>query len=726
MTPLLSLCVITGNAEQYIGRFLENFKPLADEIIIVRACGNQPPDQTLAIAKQCGCRTAIYSNSHDWPHVDDFAAARNMAFSLASHDLIMWADLDDTISAESIAAIRAAMARLPEDCVGISMPYVVPEDGLKVYRERIIRKGSAVWTSPIHEFLKFHEEPKLAEIHHGHILHAPTGSRAANDERNLRILESIPPEKRSGSHRFHLFQSLRAVGRTEDAAAEVVSILADPSADIGKAERFELFIAAGQLSPEPSQRAQFMLQALATDPTRREGYGEMALCMMGMGRPADALSYTNSMRALQPPAEFHWNRRGKYYGWLGEQLHGMALRASGYFEEADAVETNHFIRHGAKISLVHATRGRTKQAVTARLNWLEKAADPDAIEHIFAIDADDPMAAFLTVHNHVVLPGNGGPVAAWNAAASKSKGSVIVQMSDDWEPPMHWDKLILDAIGDTTREAVLAVNDGHRKDDLLCMAILTRARYQQQGYLFHPEFFSMHSDNWFSEQAFLDGVVIDARDRITFEHIHPAFGKAEIDETYARSNQGYHYQTGEGIIKRLRAGVMTSSDVHGWFDFRDVYDYFAKEIPSDGTFIEVGSWKGKSIIYLAQRCQDIGKSCTLYAVDTFQGDAETGKADVYQEFKKNLKSAIVAFDVETVVMPSIEAAEKFKGEHDIIFLDAAHDEASVTADIAAWLPKVKPGGILAGHDADAPGVIAALATHKLQIQRIGRCWIHHK
>jgi hypothetical protein len=100
---------------------------------------------------------------------------------------------------------------------------------------------------------------------------------------------------------------------------------------------------------------------------------------------------------------------------------------------------------------------------------------------------------------------------------------------------------------------VLAVNDGHRKDDLLCMAILTRARYQEQGYLFHPEFFSMFSDNWFSECAFRDGVVIDARDRITFEHLHPAFGKAAMDETYARSNATDHYTAGKETFERLKS-----------------------------------------------------------------------------------------------------------------------------------------------------------------------------
>jgi hypothetical protein len=338
----------------------------------------------------------------------------------------------------------------------------------------------------------------------------------------------------------------------EDAALECVSMLQDRESDLGSAERYELFIAAGQLSPDTGVRANMMLQALATDPGRREAYGEMALCMLALGRPQDALSYTIAMRALRMPQDCAWNARRKYYGWLGEALHGMALRANGKPKEADIGELNHFIRHGGKISLLHATRGRVEKAVKCRRAWLESASNPDAVEHIFAIDIDDKESYPLTVHNFVMLPEGRGCVAAWNAAAAKSSGAVLVQLSDDWEPFPGWDTAILDAIGDTSREAVLAVSDGAREDDLLCMAIMTRARYNRHGHMFHPDFKSVYSDNWFSERAWRDGVVIDARDRITFEHKHPAFGKSEMDETYAQTNAPERYTEGEATLENLR------------------------------------------------------------------------------------------------------------------------------------------------------------------------------
>ena len=50
---------------------------------------------------------------------------------------------------------------------------------------------------------------------------------------------------------------------------------------------------------------------------------------------------------------------------------------------------------------------------------------------------------------------------------------------------------------------------------------------------------------------------------------------------------------------------------------------------------------------------------------------------------------------------SVSAALAFAdGAFDLVFLDADHSEEGVRADIDAWLPKVKPGGWIGGHDID--------------------------
>jgi len=549
MKKRLSLCVITGNAENYIGRFLDHFEPVADEIIVVRAIGNQMPDKTLDMAWDRGCVIGEYYNTQNWPHVDDFAAARNATLDLATGDWLMWADTDDKITTDSIEQIRQLIEDIGDkDIDGVLMRYVVPEDGVINWRERIWKFGSARWEHPIHECLKFNEGTKHMRFDGAEIVHASGKRHASRDERNLRILESIPEDKRTVSQKFHVFQSLIALDRNNEAIPKAMEFA--QLAQAGQNERYEALFQLARLAGDQDTKHNLLLQSLSTDPTRREAYGELGLSSL-MNSPQDSLGWTQAMLALQMPLEPPWNLRRMYYGRLGVSLRAMALRANSRGEEADVLEINHFIRHGAKISLLHATRGRAAQAWKAKNEWLRLADNPDAIEHIFGIDADDAQAMPLMVTRHCLVSGKGGPVAAWNEAAKHSRGEILIQLSDDWQPIQGWDTLIIHAIGDTTKQAVLAISDGYRTDNLLCMAIITRARYKAQGYMFHPEFFSMFSDNHFTDHAYADGVVIEAKD-IVIEHLHPAFGKAEVDETYARSNAPANYEAGLATYERLK------------------------------------------------------------------------------------------------------------------------------------------------------------------------------
>jgi predicted O-methyltransferase YrrM len=69
------------------------------------------------------------------------------------------------------------------------------------------------------------------------------------------------------------------------------------------------------------------------------------------------------------------------------------------------------------------------------------------------------------------------------------------------------------------------------------------------------------------------------------------------------------------------------------------------------------------------------------------------------------------------------AAEVPDRDLDFAYIDALHDYDSVKADLEAWFPKVRPGGILAGHDYPMPGVRAAVdeffAARSLPVHAMG-------
>jgi hypothetical protein len=149
----------------------------------------------------------------------------------------------------------------------------------------------------------------------------------------------------------------------------------------------------------------------------------------------------------------------------------------------------------------------------------------------------------------VVTPG-GSCVAAWNAAAAASRGDVLVQLSDDWAPPRDWDREILKHMGDVHQSRVLAVSDGHRQDRLLCMAILTRKRFVEQGWMFYPGYTSLYSDNEFTYRAYRDGVVVEARD-LVFEHRHPLhIPEISVDRTYQHQNSFTNQRVGLETFKQ--------------------------------------------------------------------------------------------------------------------------------------------------------------------------------
>jgi hypothetical protein len=98
----------------------------------------------------------------------------------------------------------------------------------------------------------------------------------------------------------------------------------------------------------------------------------------------------------------------------------------------------------------------------------------------------------------------------------------------------------------------------------------------------------------------------------------------------------------------------------------------------------------------------------LVSVDPWREDAPDGCRDIAnvpQQQQERLYAEacqrLAAFGKRSQIWrtTSLEAAERFvDATLDFVYLDARHDYAAVMEDLRAWAPKVRPGGILAGHD----------------------------
>jgi len=115
---------------------------------------------------------------------------------------------------------------------------------------------------------------------------------------------------------------------------------------------------------------------------------------------------------------------------------------------------------------------------------------------------------------------------------------------------------------------------------------------------------------------------------------------------------------------------------------------------------EIGVKEGRFISYLLQQYPDL----RMYAIDPWE-DQPNGTETyqgwewkaIYSEYKDRIEK--YKNRVITLKRYSDYAATLIKdGSLDFVFIDAQHDYDSVKKDIYLWMPKIKPNGLLCGHD----------------------------
>jgi tetratricopeptide (TPR) repeat protein len=139
-------------------------------------------------------------------------------------------------------------------------------------------------------------------------------------------------------------------------------------------------------------------------------------------------------------------------------------------------------------------------------------------------------------------------------------------------------------------------------------------------------------------------------------------------------------------------------EIQGWSS--DILPFYARlvdKLPElrvgdrQFAFAEIGVWHGRSVLFLAQRLRqklDPGLSPpTVVAVDIN-----------LTEFYKNAANVLDRVPIEAYQLDSVDAANAIQRQFDVVFIDALHDYANVKRDITAWRGKVRPGGLLCGHD----------------------------
>jgi hypothetical protein len=186
--------------------------------------------------------------------------------------------------------------------------------------------------------------------------------------------------------------------------------------------------------------------------------------------------------------------------------------------------------------------------------------------------------------------------------------------------------------------------------------------------------------------------------------------------------------------------IKSYNDITGWFDWAPLYDDMVEKAENDDVIIEVGCFLGKSMAYLGQRVNESGKKIHLVAVDIFEPECEhhadvLGGRDMLTEFKSNMTDLRINVHAIKGKSPEVMLSGNAIVRDDAIFgvfVDAAHDYISVVEDLGFWWPKIRPGGIFAGHDyfEQTAGVKQAVdefvSREKLELHLRDHCWLIYK
>lgn len=158
-------------------------------------------------------------------------------------------------------------------------------------------------------------------------------------------------------------------------------------------------------------------------------------------------------------------------------------------------------------------------------------------------------------------------------------------------------------------------------------------------------------------------------------------------------------------VAETARGFMPLDEGQALYDFAN-----ACEVP--GPFLEIGSYCGKSAVYLGAAARDHDR--VLYALDHHRGseenqagwewhepdlvDPETGLMDTLPFFRRTIHDAGLEGAVVALVGDSVAIAASWSTELALVFIDGGHGAAPAHADYDGWSSKIAAGGLLLIHD----------------------------
>ncbi len=138
----------------------------------------------------------------------------------------------------------------------------------------------------------------------------------------------------------------------------------------------------------------------------------------------------------------------------------------------------------------------------------------------------------------------------------------------------------------------------------------------------------------------------------------------------------------------------------------------ARGVAEHGPLLEIGSYCGKSSIYLGAAARSADG--VVFSIDHHRGseehqpgeahhdtrlvDPDGGAVDTLGEFRRTIQAAELADTVIGIIGDSSRVAAHWRTPLALVFIDGSHSLEAATLDYEGWAPHVMPRGLLAIHD----------------------------
>lgn len=383
--PTISLAIIAKNEEKNLPRLFDSIEGCFDEVVVIDTGST---DKTKAIAQDHGA--IVY----DFAWINDFAAARNFAFSKTTSDYVMWMDCDDVLS-DKVAFIQWRDHAMQFAEVFFNTYHYALDENRKplisFVRERVFKKSvNPTWRYRLHEGIIVHpswvrDYAVTWSVHHMR----DALDVQADKSRNIKLLEEIKAQNGLDARlQFYYGKELYEAGKANEAILAFRDAVKNESLEYHdrilsyQYAAYSCVTAADQMKDElKDQKNSYYTEAISLchegmklDPNRAEFHVCIGDTYLKMGDLAKAIPYYGAAKKCVNPKDLGSPYEGAIYSFL------------------DCYGQNPTIQ----LAKIYANIGRLEQAEAEAKEAVEKYKSQEA-QHI--LDEVAKIKMLVTIDN---------------------------------------------------------------------------------------------------------------------------------------------------------------------------------------------------------------------------------------------------------------------------------------------------------------------------------------